>query len=464
MAFWQCSPGHHQPARVVGHDLIEGYPTTGPEDTEQAPEGNEWPLSRGANLVPFLLAGAVPNVPVGTQGFSGAGSPGRGQMAPAADRLTCPAAVVDSRAMGSNASQFRFTRSESPLASDRRAEILRDPGFGRYFTDHMAAASWTAGDGWHSPEVRALESLVLHPSAAVLHYAQEVFEGLKAYRQPDDSVALFRPEMNAARFRSSARRVALPELPTDMFLDSVRALLRADLDWVPTGEHEASLYLRPFMIAVEPFLGVRPAREVRYGVIASPAGSYFSAGASGITLWVATEFTRAASGGTGAAKCGGNYAASLLPQTQAQEQGCDQVLYTVEVDGERCIDESGTMNIFVVTREGQLVTPPLGTILAGVTRDSVLALAMEYDLEPVERQVPLAELWEGCADGSIVDVFAAGTAAVITPITGLKSENGTVQVADGQPGRHSARLRQHIVDLQFGRTPDKRGWMHPVEP
>lgn len=366
--------------------------------------------------------------------------------------------------MSSSTQPFVFTRAESLVAVDERAKILRDPGFGRFFTDHMAVAHWTVDDGWYSPEVRALEALVLHPGAAVFHYGQEIFEGLKAYRQPDDSVSLFRPEMNAARFQSSARRLALPELPVSMFLDSVRSLVRADTAWVPSGAHEGSLYLRPFMIGTEPFLGVRAAREVRYGVIGSPAGSYFAAGASGITLWLTTDFARAAIGGTGTAKCGGNYAASLLPQAQALEQGCDQVLYTVDIDGQRCIDESGTMNIFLVTHDGQLVTPPLGTILAGVTRDSVLALAEEYDLEPVERSISVTELWDCCADGSIVDVFAAGTAAVITPITGLKSASGSVRVADGKPGAHSARLRQHIIDVQFGRRPDERGWMHPVDP
>lgn len=365
--------------------------------------------------------------------------------------------------MESGAQRFRFTRSSRPVASDARGEILRDPGFGRYFTDHMAQAHWTVGEGWQRPEVRGLEPLSLHPSAAVLHYAQEIFEGLKAYRQPDSSVALFRPEMNAARFQGSARRLALPELPTDMFLDSVQSLVRADVAWVPSGQHEASLYVRPFMIATEAFLGVRPARQVRYGVIASPAGPYFATDGGGITLWVASDFTRAASGGTGAAKCGGNYAASLLPQTLALQQGCDQVLYTVEVDGERYIDESGTMNIFLVTRDGQLLTPPLGTILAGVTRDSVLLLAQEHDLAPVERSVSLAELWDGCTHGSITEVFAAGTAAVITPITGLKSETGAVQIADGTPGKYSTGLRQHIIDVQFGRRPDERGWMHFIE-
>jgi branched-chain amino acid aminotransferase len=366
--------------------------------------------------------------------------------------------------MGSGGQRFRFTPSETPLAADLRDDVLRDPGFGRHFTDHMAVAYWTAEDGWQTPEIRPLEPLVLHPGAAVFHYAQEIFEGLKAYRQPDGSVALFRPEMNAARFQSSARRLTLPELPTDMFLDSVESLLRADLAWVPPGENEASLYVRPFMIATESFLGVRPACEVRYGAIASPAGPYFAAGASGITLWLSTEFARAAPGGTGTAKCGGNYAASLLPQMRALEQGCDQVLFTVDVDGERCIDESGTMNIFIVTHDGQLITPPLGTILAGITRDSILALAQDYDLEPVERPMALTELWEGCADGSVTELFAAGTAAVITPIIGLKSESGTVQVADGKPGPRSKQLRAHITDVQFGRRADERGWMHHIDP
>lgn len=248
-----------------------------------------------------------------------------------------------------------------------------------------------------------------------------------------------------------------------MFLDSVDQLVRIDADWVPEGDHEASLYVRPYMIATEPFLGVRPATEVTYGVIASPAGPYFAAGAAGITLWVATEFSRAAPGSTGAAKCGGNYAASLLPQVRAHEQGCDQVLYTVDIDGERCIDESGTMNVFLVTRDGDLVTPALGTILSGITRDSVLTLAKEHGLNPVERQIPLAELLDACAEGTVVEIFAAGTAAVITPITALKTESQSVQVSGGHPGRHSEELRKHIVDIQFGRRPDDHGWLHRID-
>jgi branched-chain amino acid aminotransferase len=366
--------------------------------------------------------------------------------------------------MSDTVPRFGVVPSTQRVSQADRDAILRAPSFGRYFTDHMARAVWTRAGGWHDADVRALEPLVLHPSAAVLHYAQEIFEGLKAYRQPDGSVALFRPDMNAARFQRSAARMALPLLPVEMFLDSVETLVRTDIDWVPTGDQEASLYLRPYAVATEAFLGVRPAEEVFYGVIASPAGPYFAAGNTGITLWVSTDFVRAAPGGTGAAKCGGNYAASLLPQVQAQEQGCDQVLYTVTLDGEPYIDESGTMNVFLVTGDGELITPSLGngTILSGVTRDSVLTLAKSYDLNPVERQVSLAEVLGGVADGRFVEVFAAGTAAVITPITGLKTAEQTLTVGAGTPGAISEQLRRHIVDIQFGRRPDEHGWLHPI--
>ena len=366
--------------------------------------------------------------------------------------------------MSDSVPRFGVVPSAHRLPTAERDAILQAPSFGRYFTDHMARAIWTRQAGWGDADVRALEPLVLHPSAAVFHYAQEIFEGLKAYRQPDGSVALFRPEMNAARFQRSAARMALPQLPIEMFLDSVEQLVRTDIDWVPAGDHEASLYLRPYAVATEAYLGVRPADEVFYGVIASPAGAYFAAGTTGITLWVSTDFIRAAPGGTGAAKCGGNYAASLLPQVQAQQQGCDQVLYTVTVDGEPYVDESGTMNVFLVTSDGALVTPSIGggTILSGVTRDSVLTLAKSFDLNPVERQVSLAEVYDGVSDGTIVEIFAAGTAAVITPITGLKTAERTFTVGDGTPGHFSEQLRRHIVDIQFGRRPDEHGWLHHV--
>jgi len=357
--------------------------------------------------------------------------------------------------------EFRVTRSARPLPEQQRAEILADPGFGRFFTDHMASATWTPDADWHDLEVKAVEPYSLHPATAVLHYAQEIFEGLKATRHPDGSIWLFRPELNARRFANSARRLALPVLAEEAFVDSIAALVRTDQDWVPPHDGERSLYLRPYMFGSEAFLGVRSAARVSYGVIASPAGPYFSSTTGGVTLWVSEHFTRAAPGGTGAAKCGGNYAAGLAAQVEAQQHGCEQVLY-LSPDDDRYLEESGTMNLFLVTADRELVTPGLGTILEGVTRDSVLELADEHDLKPVERRVTLADLRGGCDDGSITEMFAAGTAAVITPILGFKGEGYAHTVGDGSPGEVTTAIRKHVLDVQFGRIPDSRNWLHHV--
>lgn len=356
---------------------------------------------------------------------------------------------------------FPLTRTDRPTPRQALDEILADPGFGRYFSDHMAVATWTHGVGWHGHEVRALAPFTLHPGAAVLHYAQEIIEGLKAFRHADGSVWLFRPELNARRFAASADRLALPRIEEETFIESAAALIRADEAWVPAHGGERSLYLRPFMFGTESFLGVRPAREVTYCVIASPAGAYFPSGVAGVTLWISTKYSRAAPGGTGAAKCGGNYAASLAPQLEAIDHGCDQVLYLAG-ENRRAIDESGTMNVFFVTRHGQLVTPALGTILDGVTRDSVLTLAGEHGLDPVERSIGLDELREGLADGSIAEAFAAGTAAVISPIVEFRSEEFEVTVGDGKPGQSTMEFREHLLDIQFGRAEDRHGWMRRV--
>ena len=339
--------------------------------------------------------------------------------------------------------------------------MLADPGFGRHFTDHMASARWTVDGGWSDFTISAAESFTLHPGAAVFHYGQEIFEGLKAYRHPDGGLWLFRPDLNARRFAHSAERLAMPPLPEDVFVDSIRELVRADADWVPEPTDEQSLYLRPFMIADEPFIGVRPAQSYRYAVIASPAGPYFPSGVTGIRLWVTDQFTRAAPGGTGSAKSGGNYAGSLAAQIEAREHGCEQVLY---LDGteRKWLEESGTMNIFLVTRDGELITPGLGTILEGVTRDSVLALADTRDLEPVERRIGLDELRHGITEGDITEVFAAGTAAVITPIDGLRGEGYDLTVGSGQPGSTTIALRSTLLDIQYGRTAAPDGWMQPV--
>ncbi|PJI86669.1 branched-chain amino acid aminotransferase [Luteimicrobium subarcticum] len=359
----------------------------------------------------------------------------------------------------------------APLADDARAAILADPGFGRYFTDHMAVARWQDG-AWQDAEITALAPFSLHPSAAVLHYGQEIFEGLKAYRHADGSVHLFRPEKNARRFAQSAERLALPVLPEDDFVATVAALVEADAAWVPTprdASHEASLYIRPFMIATEAFLGVRPSQEVTYSVIASPAGPYFAGGVQGVALWVTEQYTRASRGGTGAAKCGGNYAASLAAQAEAREHGCDQVLY---LDGEEhaWLEESGTMNLFLVTDDGELVTPSLGTILEGVTRDSILDLAPDLGLRTTERRVSLAELRDDLASGRVREVFAAGTAAVITPVTAFRGRDAAtgddyeVTVGDGAPGTTALAIRTALLDVQYGRAEDTRGWLREVVP
>jgi branched-chain amino acid aminotransferase len=363
---------------------------------------------------------------------------------------------VVSSVAGPRPSVLRFPPTPiTPTPDAQRAALLADPAFGRVFSDHMAVASWSAEDGWHDDGVRGLEPMTLHPAAAVLHYAQEIFEGLKAYRQPDGSVALFRPDLNAARFAHSARRLSLPELPTEAFLAAVTALVRLDSAWVP--EPPATLYLRPFTVATEAFLGVRAANEARFAVLASPAGSYFAGREVGVTLWIDPELSRAAPGGTGDAKCGGNYAAGLAAQGVARAHGCDQVLF-LDAVSHRWLEESGTMNVLLVTAAGELVTPPLGTILDGVTRRSVLELAGDHGLVPVERPVSVEELREGARDGAITEVFAAGTAAVISPIVRFREPGGEFTVGGGTPGPRTLALRQALVDLQFGRTPDPRGW------
>ena len=353
---------------------------------------------------------------------------------------------------------FPTLTAADPASAQERESALADPGFGRYFTDHMATASWSLERGWHDLRVRPLESFRIHPAASVLHYGQEIFEGLKAYRHADGGVWLFRPDANAARFARSAERLALPVLGEDLFVDAVTELVRADRDWVPGYGQEHSLYLRPFMFASEPFLGVRAAAEATFCVIASPAGAYFPEGPTGISLWVSRTTARAAEGGTGAAKCGGNYATGLAAQAEARANGCDQVLYLDAAEHE-WLEESGTMNIFLVTSDGELLTPGLGTILEGVTRDSILTLAREHGLTPVERRIGLREVQDRCADGTMTEVFATGTAATLTPIVRLRGEGLDITVGSGSPGRHSLGLREHLLAIQYGARPDRHGWL-----
>ncbi len=361
-------------------------------------------------------------------------------------------------------STFVLTRSAHPTPADERAAIVAKPVFGANFTDHMALATWTTDEGWHDREIVARRPFELHPGAATFHYGQEIFEGLKAFRQPDGAVAIFRPDKNAARFALSARRLAMAPVDEADFVAAVSELVDLDRDWVPTPDGEQSLYIRPFEIASETLIGVRAANEYTFCVIASPVGPYYP---EPVTLWATPNFTRAATGGTGAAKCGGNYAASLLAAREAAEHGCQQVIW---LDGaeHRWVEECGTMNIMFVTAAGELVTPELtGTILDGVTRDSILTLAPDHELRPVQRRVAIDEVFDGVASGAITEVFACGTAAVVTPVVGFAAPgvNGAdrrLTVGDGTPGTISQAIRAHLLDIQYGRVPDVHGWLHHV--
>lgn len=359
------------------------------------------------------------------------------------------------------AARFTVHRSSNPVPEAERAAALQSPKFGTRFTDHMARITWSHADGWHGHRIEPYGPLQIDPACAVLHYAQEVFEGLKAYRHADGSVWTFRAEKNAERLAASSRRLALPELSTADFLGSIEALVRVDAAWVPTGE-ETSLYLRPFMYASENFLGVRPSLEAEYLVIASPVGPYFAGGVKPVSIWVADNYHRAGPGGTGAAKCGGNYAASLLPQKEAAERGCEQVCF-LDAATKTLLEELGGMNLFVVHADGSVATPALtGSILEGVTRSSIITLLQDAGRTVAERPIPLAELLDGLRDGSVAEVFACGTAAVVTPIGRLAGRDFDITIGDGQAGEVTMGIRKQLTDIQYGRVEDPHGWMHRV--
>ena len=349
-------------------------------------------------------------------------------------------------------------------AVPERSEMLADPGFGRYFTDRMFIARYRAGQGWYDARLTAYGPLQVDPSMATLHYAQSIFEGLKAYAQPDGSVATFRPEANAARFVRSAKRLAMPPVPEDGFIAAVDALVDADRDWVPSGPDQ-TLYLRPYQMASEPFLGVRPANEYLFLVIASPAGAYFPRGVQPVSVYLSEDYIRAAPGGTGDIKCAGNYAASLLAQEQAIAAGCDQVVWLDAVE-KRYVEEMGGMNLFFVLGSGddaELVTPELtGTLLPGITRDSLITLAGAMGHKVTERRFSVDEWRQGVADGTVTETFACGTAAVITPVGEVKARTGNFTVGDGTPGPLTMTLREKLLDIQHGRVADTRGWLHQV--
>ena len=357
---------------------------------------------------------------------------------------------------------FPFEANPNPVDAAERAARLVAPGFGRVFTDHMVTIRYSDAKGWHDAKVGPRAPLTLDPATAVLHYAQEIFEGLKAYRLADGSMALFRPEQNARRFQRSAKRLAMPELPEEMFLQACRQLVQVDKDWFPPVDG-GSIYLRPFMIASEVFLGVKPSAEYLFMVIASSAGNYFKSGAPAISIWVSEQYTRAARGGTGAAKCGGNYAASLVAQSEGIRQGCDQVVF-LDAAEHRWVEELGGMNLFFLFDDGSLLTPPTdGTILEGITRDSVLTLAREQGLNVREERYAMDQWRADAESGRLVEVFACGTAAVVTPVGTVKSTKGAFTIGAGGAGQMTQQIRTKLVDIQRGAAADTHGWVQRID-
>jgi len=349
--------------------------------------------------------------------------------------------------------------NSNPVPASERAKRVDEPGFGKYYTDNMVIAQWSEATGWEDAKLQPYGPITLDPAAMVFHYGQEIFEGMKAYCQPDGGISLFRPEANAKRFAKSAARIALPEMPVDFFVETVQALVKADKNWVPKKSGE-SLYLRPFMIATEVGLGVRPSNQATYVLIATPAAAYFNA-AKAVTVWISTEYVRAALGGTGEAKCGGNYAASLLAQKQAAKEGCDQVAYIDAVE-RKWVEEMGGMNLYFIKGSGKdakIITPKLtGTLLPGITRDSILTLANDRGYKTEETMISIDDWRDGVKSGELTEIFACGTAAVVSAVGSAKSIHGTWQTGDGNPGPITNQIRQTLLGIQHGDVADKHGW------
>jgi branched-chain amino acid aminotransferase len=362
------------------------------------------------------------------------------------------------------APQIALRPAPSKFSAEERARQLSDLGFGQVYAENMVRISWNVDQGWHGAELVPYGPISLDPAASVLHYGQAIFEGFKAYRRVDGGISTFRPEENARRFRSSARRLAMPELPEELFIAAADALIVQEQEWVPPSIGE-SLYLRPLMIATEAALGVRPAKQYLFLLIASPSGAYFPRGVKPVSVWVSRDYVRAAPGGTGHTKCAGNYAASLVAQRQAKDNGCDQVIW-LDAKEREIIEEMGGMNLFFVYREGdrtRIVTPSLsGSLLPGVTRDSLLTLARDLGYEAEERTIRMQDFRADIESGVMTEVFACGTAAVITPVGEVMAQEGSFLVHGGTPGPIAEQLRTSLLDIQHGKAPDIHGWTHPV--
>ena len=363
--------------------------------------------------------------------------------------------------------EFTVTRNDNPRSAQERAEILKNPQFGKKFTDHMVSIDWTEEQGWHNAQVRPYGSVEFDPASMVFHYGQAIFEGLKAYRHADGTIVTFRPEQNAQRMRDSAHRLAMPQIPEDLFIESLRQLVSIDQDWVPEAGGEAALYLRPFMISTEVGLGVHPADSYTFFVIASPAGAYFSGGVNPVKVWISDDYVRAAPGGTGAAKFAGNYAASLLAQAEAEEQGCDQVVWLDAIE-RKYIEEMGGMNLMFVYGSGQdikVLTPALsGSLLPGITRDSLLQVARDLGYDTEEARISVEQWREDAASGAMTEAMACGTAAVITPVGHVVGNSVDFTINGNEAGDVTMGMRERLTAIQHGEYPDEHNWLHVLGP
>ncbi len=334
-------------------------------------------------------------------------------------------------------------------------------GFGAIFTDHMLNMDYTPASGWHNARIEPYGPIVMDPATMVLHYGQSIFEGLKAYRTSSGKIQLFRPERNMARLNRSAQLVCIPEVDETFALDALRKLVALEKDWVPRTP-ETSLYVRPTIVAMDPFLGVRPSHTYRFFIILSPVGAYYPEGFNPVKIWVTDKYVRAVRGGLGEAKTAANYSASLLGAEVAKKAGYTQVLWLDALE-HRCIEEVGTMNIFFMIG-GEIVTPALGgSILPGITRDSVITLAKHWKVPVVERVITIDEVMEAYKNGSLQEVFGSGTAAVISPVSHLACGDEVIVVGDGGIGLMAHRLYEAITDIQYGRVEDPFGWVVPIE-
>ena len=348
---------------------------------------------------------------------------------------------------------IRVEKTQNPKKKPAKGEKL---GFGHIFTDHMFIMNYDEGQGWHDARIEPFHNITLSPAAMVFHYGQTMFEGLKAYKGDNGEVYLFRPDMNAKRANNSNKRLCIPSIPEEDFVQAVKAVVDIDRDWIPD-EPGTSLYIRPFVISTDDHLGVAPSKSYLFMVILSPSGAYYESGLAPVGIWIEDDYVRAVRGGIGYAKTGGNYAASLAAQVKAHDDGYSQVLWLDGVE-RKYIEEVGAMNI-VFKIAGKVVTPMLnGSILPGITRDSVLTLCRDWGYEVEERKISVDELIEAAHNGTLEEVFGTGTAAVVSPVGKLRYKDEVFEIGGGKIGELTQKLYDELTGIQWGKRPDPFGW------